>query len=223
MMFNSSYFHCSCELVSTCVPRLLIWAVTSENVPSDECPAKLQISLRICAGWSESSLGDFWIATDATFLHADNKVSSCGHSCGCTCWSESTLGAHVRWYVFSHWGSFVFFRLRIYWTYRKSLLVILPGRRRDLTFSVVSDRTRPLPKCYCDMIKIKGPVRLDTVCHYKGETILRRWFGFPALWRYLPKPFISSLMSMRAKHLLSVLFFDFFFVTLERMVNILYQ
>ena len=31
----------------------------SENVPSDVRPARIQISLRIRAGWSESSLGAF--------------------------------------------------------------------------------------------------------------------------------------------------------------------
>ena len=38
-------------------------------------PAKSQISLRIRAVWSESSLGAFWIAKDARFLHADNEDS----------------------------------------------------------------------------------------------------------------------------------------------------
>ena len=35
--------------------------------------AKIQISLRIRAVWSESSLGAFWIAKIAKFLHADNE------------------------------------------------------------------------------------------------------------------------------------------------------
>ena len=34
--------------------------------------AKIQISLRIRAVWSESSLGVLAIAKDAEFLHADN-------------------------------------------------------------------------------------------------------------------------------------------------------
>ena len=38
-------------------------------------PTKIQISLRIRAVWSESSLGAIWIANDAMFLHADNKGS----------------------------------------------------------------------------------------------------------------------------------------------------
>ena len=39
------------------------------------CPAKIQISLRIRAVWSESSLGAFGIANDANFLNRDNKDS----------------------------------------------------------------------------------------------------------------------------------------------------
>ena len=38
-------------------------------------PAKIQISLRIRAVWSESSLGAFWIAKEAEFLHADKEDS----------------------------------------------------------------------------------------------------------------------------------------------------
>ena len=37
--------------------------------------AKIQIRLRICAVWSESSQGAFWIAKDAMFHYADNEVS----------------------------------------------------------------------------------------------------------------------------------------------------
>ena len=39
-------------------------------------PAKIQISLRIRAVWSESPLGAYWIAKDAKFLHADNEDSA---------------------------------------------------------------------------------------------------------------------------------------------------
>ena len=38
-------------------------------------PAKIQISLRICAGWSESSLGALWIAKDAKYLYADSEAA----------------------------------------------------------------------------------------------------------------------------------------------------
>ena len=38
-------------------------------------PAKIQISLRIRAVWSESSLGAFWIAEDAKCLHVNNEDS----------------------------------------------------------------------------------------------------------------------------------------------------
>ena len=37
-------------------------------------PAKIQISLRIRAVWSESSLSAFWIAKDAKFVHADSLM-----------------------------------------------------------------------------------------------------------------------------------------------------
>ena len=39
-------------------------------------PAKIQISLRRRAVWSESSLGAFWIANDAKFLQTDNEDSN---------------------------------------------------------------------------------------------------------------------------------------------------
>ena len=53
-----------------------IWAATSvkrtfENVR----PAKIQISLRICAIWSESSLAAVWVANDAKCRHAENEDS----------------------------------------------------------------------------------------------------------------------------------------------------
>ena len=38
-------------------------------------PAKIQISLRIRAMWSESSLGAFWIAKSTIFLYAGNEDS----------------------------------------------------------------------------------------------------------------------------------------------------
>ena len=42
-------------------------------------PAKIQISLRIRAVWSESSLGSFWIAKDKKkkkkYIYADNEDS----------------------------------------------------------------------------------------------------------------------------------------------------
>ena len=37
------------------------------------CPAKFQISMRLRAVWSESSLGAFWIGKDAKFLHEGNE------------------------------------------------------------------------------------------------------------------------------------------------------
>ena len=40
-----------------------------------ERQAKIQIRLRICAVWSESSLGAFWIAKATKLLHVDNEDS----------------------------------------------------------------------------------------------------------------------------------------------------
>ena len=63
------------------------------------CLAKIQISLYFHIVWPESSLGAFWIARDAKFLHADNKDSWCSW----THWFESSLGPHVStqkyWYL----------------------------------------------------------------------------------------------------------------------------
>ena len=53
--------------------NVIKWVATSEDVPSDVYPAKIHTSLRIRTVWSESSLGTFWIATDAKCLHADNE------------------------------------------------------------------------------------------------------------------------------------------------------
>ena len=39
-------------------------------------PVRIQISLRVRADWSESSLGSFWIAKDAKFLRAYNEDSN---------------------------------------------------------------------------------------------------------------------------------------------------
>ena len=47
------------------------WTCTLWHV----CPAKIQISLPIHSVWSESSLGAFWVAKDAPFLHVDNADS----------------------------------------------------------------------------------------------------------------------------------------------------
>ena len=61
--------------------------VMSRYVRKDHMrPAKIQISLHIRAIWPESSMGAFWIANDAKFLHAEN---------GLTGW----LGEHIRWYI----------------------------------------------------------------------------------------------------------------------------
>ena len=44
------------------------------NLPFDNCPAKIQVSLCIHSVRSEASLGT-WIASDAKFFHGDNEDS----------------------------------------------------------------------------------------------------------------------------------------------------
>ena len=78
---DSHWFHNICgrflwsELIFFLLLIKSIWAARSENVPSDMCLVKIQIRLCICAVWSESSLGTFWLAKAAKFLHADNEDS----------------------------------------------------------------------------------------------------------------------------------------------------
>ena len=61
-------------------------------------PTKIQISLRKCAGWSESSVGEFCIAKDAKSLHADNEDWSDRAICAWYAQVDLTvlLGTHVR-------------------------------------------------------------------------------------------------------------------------------
>ena len=65
-MLWASLYHYEAEVVK--------WAAMLEihnfgHVPS----VKIQVSLHIPAVWSESSLGTFWLAKDAKFLHGDNR------------------------------------------------------------------------------------------------------------------------------------------------------
>ena len=67
---------------------------------------KIQISLRECAGWSESSLEALWIARDAKFLHADNED-----------WSDHTnaqTGLSLRW---AHTWEGTFSQVGLIWTH----------------------------------------------------------------------------------------------------------
>ena len=69
-------------------------------------PVKILIRRRIRAVWSEPSLGIFWIAKDAKFLHADNEdLSDCAD-------------AHGRRYVFWRRGSDIDVFLVIFSVYR---------------------------------------------------------------------------------------------------------
>ena len=82
-------------------------------------PAKIQISLRIRAGWSESSLGAVWIAMDAKFLHADKEDSA--DCADVQVDFEFLLGAHVRRLVFSCYGE---------WFIKNTVLNVINKKKR---------------------------------------------------------------------------------------------
>ena len=66
---------CKVVLFLHCTRWFVIWAVKSENVPLDKCAVWRFISAIAFAKskvWSESSLGGFFIAKDAKFLHQNN-------------------------------------------------------------------------------------------------------------------------------------------------------
>ena len=64
VVINSRAFGTVYREISHIFRKLIFWRVR---------PVKIHISLHIRAVWSESSLGAFWIANDAKFLHADNE------------------------------------------------------------------------------------------------------------------------------------------------------
>ena len=71
-------------------------------------PAKIQISLRIRAGWSESSLGAIWIAKDAKFLHADNEDSDQTARMCRSIWIFSGVHMHkIRFLTYRHICTYV--------------------------------------------------------------------------------------------------------------------
>ena len=85
-------------------------------------PAKIQISLRIRAVWSEYSLGAFWIAKDTNFILADNEDS----------------GLRLRWShilrgMFSHVAAQIIIGG---WSGNWSLLINLPSQIFFLAFYV---------------------------------------------------------------------------------------
>ena len=61
-------------------------------------PAMIQISLRIRADWSKSSLGLFWIAKDAQFIRTTKTLIRLR---GCAGWSESSFVSQSEG-MFSH-------------------------------------------------------------------------------------------------------------------------
>ena len=81
-----------------------IWAAMCGNVPSVICAQRRQINLSIPQ--SNQSL---------RYPHEESLYPWQSKMClvkilirlrKCAVWSESSLGAHVRWYVFWHYGSF---------------------------------------------------------------------------------------------------------------------
>ena len=82
-------------------------------------PAKILISLRIRADWSESSLGAIWIAKDAKFLHADNEDSN-----------QTARMRRLIWvFVGRTWQKVRFLNLRFIQSYRR-------GRSMKTNFSI---------------------------------------------------------------------------------------
>ena len=71
-------------------------------------PAKIQISLHIRAGWSESSLDALWVSKGAMFLHADNEDSDQTARMRRQSFFVLffLLGEYVRRYIFLRWGSY---------------------------------------------------------------------------------------------------------------------
>ena len=82
-----------------------MWTAMSTNVPLDVFTQQRFILACAFVVWTESSLGTFWIAKGATFLHADNENLIRLHRYAG--WFESLLGVHARRYVFLCCGSYV--------------------------------------------------------------------------------------------------------------------
>ena len=60
----------------------------------------IQISLCICVVWSESSLGSFWIAKDAKFLHRDKKDANQ------TAWMSEGTFYHVATQMYIQYNNY---------------------------------------------------------------------------------------------------------------------
>ena len=82
--FRIWFFRSSLVWVYTVCPDLSVWslfriitvlAFKTKPIKWHVRPAKTRISLGICPGWSESSLGAQWVAKDPSFLHADSEDS----------------------------------------------------------------------------------------------------------------------------------------------------
>ena len=107
---------------------LHIWSSTSEKRAIWHMrPVKIQISLRIRAVWSEFSLGAFWIAKVAKFLHADNENSDQ------TARIWVVVGAHVRRYAFSCCG------IQVFWKHQMNRIF----RNRTVRRAPIEDKISP--------------------------------------------------------------------------------
>ena len=78
-------------------------------------PVKIQISLYICPVWSEFSLGTFWIAKDANFLHENiRRLSLDDRSAS---WFGSLFGTRQKVCFLSLW------LLRFLWRNKKNISI----------------------------------------------------------------------------------------------------
>ena len=67
-------------------------------------PAKTQTMLHICAVWSETSLAAWRHFASLVIQYAPSEDSD--QTARCAGWSESSLDARIRRYVFAHCGSY---------------------------------------------------------------------------------------------------------------------
>ena len=90
-VFKKGILEYSCVTFSICLVHFFYSIAVSDNVSLDMCPQQRFSSA--CTVWSEFSLGTFWIARDAKFLHADNKEIDLTARLRILIWFF--LGAHV--------------------------------------------------------------------------------------------------------------------------------
>ena len=87
------------KLIWQKLPQYKMSRIVRERTFVYKRQAKIQINLRIRTVWSESSLGAFCIAWLKSVFMRTTKTLIRPH--WCSGWFESSLGAHIRRYVFS--------------------------------------------------------------------------------------------------------------------------